>query len=353
MTQAQGRNRQTGAIPWNRLWRGLLFFGIPALAVYLLLVKLGDVEDLWSLLQELDWRWVLLGTVAYLLGNLSRTLRLLIVMHLPQRSVATAWRLLTAVLALSLSNQVLPARTGELSFLYYANRGVQADPGDALGGLILARLTDIMAILMLFLSAVVLSPNLAGVLGSANLRLVLLALAVTTLVLGVLLNLDMGRLGRLGGFFEGLSGGRFEPTSGIVNAVKQSAATIQQARNPSTLALAFLFALGVWLANFAMLYAFLVGVGIRLPLADAVVGMTVAALTNVLPVSGVGNVGTLEAGWALGFTVVGLSTDLAIASGFAIHILAFGDALLLGIPSLILIQLSRRMPDRPSGRAPV
>jgi uncharacterized membrane protein YbhN (UPF0104 family) len=54
-----------------------------------------------------------------------------------------------------------------------------------------------------------------------------------------------------------------------------------------------------------------------------VFGSTVAVIGNALPISGIGNWGTLEAGWAVGFLMVGLSKEKAIATGFGIHIIIF------------------------------
>jgi uncharacterized membrane protein YbhN (UPF0104 family) len=46
---------------------------------------------------------------------------------------------------------------------------------------------------------------------------------------------------------------------------------------------------------------------------------TFAILTTVLPFQGLGNFGTLEAGWTLGFVAVGVSREMAISSGFTYH----------------------------------
>ena len=46
-------------------------------------------------------------------------------------------------------------------------------------------------------------------------------------------------------------------------------------------------------------------------------------MVSTLPISGLGNWGTLEAGWAAGFLMAGLSKEKAIATGFGVHILVF------------------------------
>jgi uncharacterized membrane protein YbhN (UPF0104 family) len=46
-------------------------------------------------------------------------------------------------------------------------------------------------------------------------------------------------------------------------------------------------------------------------------------MASAIPISGFGNWGTLEAGWAAGFLMAGLSKEKAIATGFGVHILIF------------------------------
>ncbi len=89
------------------------------------------------------------------------------------------------------------------------------------------------------------------------------------------------------------------------------------------------------LASWAMIFwtfiAFLRGFGVDLSFLKMVFGSTVAVIANALPISGIGNWGTLEAGWAAGFLMVGLSKEKAIATGFGFHILIF---ILCGVISL-------------------
>jgi uncharacterized membrane protein YbhN (UPF0104 family) len=74
---------------------------------------------------------------------------------------------------------------------------------------------------------------------------------------------------------------------------------------------------------FWMFYAFLRAFGTSISFFNVIFGSSVALFINALPVSGLGNWGILEAGWAAGFILVGLSKEKAIATGFGVHILIF------------------------------
>jgi uncharacterized membrane protein YbhN (UPF0104 family) len=78
-----------------------------------------------------------------------------------------------------------------------------------------------------------------------------------------------------------------------------------------------------WFMVFWMCYAFLKGFGIDISFLLVVLGSSVGLMVSTLPISGFGNWGTLEAGWAAGFLMAGLSKEKAIATGFGVHILVF------------------------------
>jgi uncharacterized membrane protein YbhN (UPF0104 family) len=81
--------------------------------------------------------------------------------------------------------------------------------------------------------------------------------------------------------------------------------------------------LASWILSYWMFYAFIRSFGISVTFLEVIFGSTIAIVANVLPVSGIGNWGILEAGWAAGFLLVGLSKVDAITTGFAVHILLF------------------------------
>jgi uncharacterized membrane protein YbhN (UPF0104 family) len=78
-----------------------------------------------------------------------------------------------------------------------------------------------------------------------------------------------------------------------------------------------------WVMIFCTSYAYMKSFGIDTPLTKMLFGSTIGVLANALPVSGIGNWGTLEAEWAAGFLMVGFSKERAIATGFGVHIITF------------------------------
>jgi uncharacterized membrane protein YbhN (UPF0104 family) len=58
---------------------------------------------------------------------------------------------------------------------------------------------------------------------------------------------------------------------------------------------------------------------------------TFSLLTTILPFQGIGGFGTMEGGWTIGFMLFGMSKDLAIISGFGVHIITIFYFLVLGV----------------------
>lgn len=71
------------------------------------------------------------------------------------------------------------------------------------------------------------------------------------------------------------------------------------------------------------------GFGINLPFTKMLFGSTISVIVNALPISGIGNWGTMEAGWIAGFLLVGISKEKAIATALGVHLMIFILILLL------------------------
>jgi uncharacterized membrane protein YbhN (UPF0104 family) len=97
-----------------------------------------------------------------------------------------------------------------------------------------------------------------------------------------------------------------------------------------------------WITIYWMFYAFLRGFGIEISFLKVVFGSTIAVLANALPISGIGNWGTLEIGWAAGFLMVGLSKEKAIATGFGVHIVVFVVCTMMAFISWVTLNLHRK-----------
>ncbi|MCP4423979.1 MAG: flippase-like domain-containing protein, partial [Chloroflexi bacterium] len=111
-----------------------------------LLLRQVQLQTIWQMLTEIDIRWLLAGLGWYLLTNIFRSYRFGTLIN----GVKKPLRLLPEMIALSFMNNVLPARSGELSFPYLMQRRHNIPVGDSLTFLLIARIFDLLSVTTLF-----------------------------------------------------------------------------------------------------------------------------------------------------------------------------------------------------------
>lgn len=70
--------------------------------------------------------------------------------------------------------------------------------------------------------------------------------------------------------------------------------------------------------------------------------MSINVAFLVLPVKSIGGFGTTEGAWALGLMVIGVAKETAIGAGFAIHILALLNVVLLFVVGFLWQSLAKK-----------
>ncbi len=265
--------------------------------------------ELLETLSSLEPRVLLLSFALYSLSQLSRALRWkLLIRDLSLRDLF----LLNAVNILF--NNVLPARTGELSWFYYARR-LGVNLGSSVWSFLVGRLYDLLSLAALFLLSYLLVfyppltvPALFGV------ALLSLALPFLRLLLPT-----TGRIGELREFLER----EFTPH----------------------LSLRLILLSGLSTALKALSLYVLVGGMLGVDPFLFTLGFAGGELTSVLPVHGFMGYGTYEAGFVLPLRLVGLEVGSAVKAGFLAHSFLLLSSAIWGAPATALLHtLSRRSP---------
>ena len=288
-------------------------------------ISLGDLS---SLLKRIDLRWALLGGLGYLLAILCRAFRYKWLIHSRDVSISNLFRISVFY---HLSLMILPSKLGELTYPYFLNRLSGMPMTEGLASLIASRIYDFFTILIIFFIAFISFQSAFQVDPLLMILLIAFLTGLTFLAffyMSDLLKLFSRMLGRV---LEraGLSGRKsFQWVLDKIHAMAEDFDAIQARRTYLSVTLA---SLSSWVFSYWMFYAFLRGFGISTPVMKMVFASTIAIIVSVLPVSGLGNWGILEAGWAAGFMLVGLSKVEAIATGFGVHILLFMTSALMSL----------------------
>ncbi len=285
----------------------------------------------------MDPFWAVLGSIAYLLAIFLRALRFRWLIHSRDILLPELFRI-TVFYHLSL--MVLPSKLGELSYPYFLNKRSGLGITEGLASLISSRVYDFFIILILFLFATI------GYQGFQQINLLLTILfAILVILLVLLAFFYMSNFLEWGSSLIGKIGNRmglrrntiFQWTQRKSYEMAEDFYAIKARKTYYSVSLA---SLGSWISIFFGFYAFVRGFGLEVSFFKVVFGSTIAVIANALPISGLGNWGTLEAGWAAGFLLVGLPKEKAIATGFGVHMLIFLVCALTAIFCWISLSLS-------------
>jgi uncharacterized protein (TIRG00374 family) len=287
----------------------------------------------------MDPFWALLGTVGYLFALLFRALRYKWLIHSKDISLSELFRI--SVLY-HLSLMILPSKLGELSYPYLLNKISGMSITEGMASLIASRVYDFIIFLMIFLFASIEFQSFFKIdlffiilISAFLIGLTLLLFFYMSCLLRLFSNF-MGRISHWTGTSDRKS---FQWIQKKIHEIAEDFSAINARKTffPVTVV-----SLVSWITIFWMFYAFIRGFGIEIPILKVIFGSAIAVIANVLPISGIGNWGTLEAGWAAGFLMVGLSKEKAIATGFGVHIVGFVICAVLGIFCWLTLKSPRK-----------
>jgi len=318
----------------------------PFLGASLLLLLLSQISlaEVIHLLSRVSVPWIALGGLCYVATNVCRAFRF---GHLLSSRRGRFPTLLAIAFALSMFNNILPSRGGEVTFVYMMHRDHAVPAGEAAAMLVVARIFDYLTVATLF---VVTALTSLSHLSAQTLWIVVAMAFLLLLTMAFLAAIPwLGRRG-LGLLERWLSGARISTLTiagGILRSCKAAANAFEAIHSTRSYALTALWSLLAWLGTFAWFQAFLGGLGMPTAMRDVILGATFAVLSKAIPFITVGGLGAHEAGWTMGFMLVGFDKNTAIASGFAINILTLLASVLFGGLGLLSLALARgQLPDR-------
>jgi glycosyltransferase 2 family protein len=316
---------------------------ITVIFVALLLTQVS-IKDVITTLSQISPIYLLVGLFLYLISYLLRTWRFYLLLN----EEADIKNLFHIECVHNMLNNLLPARTGELSYIYFLKTEQNKTAGEGLSSLIIARIFDFVIITLIFLFLFLFVGNLAP-----GFMILVIAGIVFLIFLVILL------IGLL--FYGHAILDRFKPLLKFLDFKKYSLGMYITKKSEDVLACVqtynagkarmhmsvILYSVGIWFVSYLLFYLLAVSMNINFGIIPVLFATSFAVFSTVLPIQGIGGFGTMEGGWALGFIMVGVSNDVAISTGFGFHLIILFYTLLLGIFGYLSMFLSRkeRKPD--------
>jgi len=227
-----------------------------------------------------------------------------------------------------MANSILPARTGEISYIYLVKKKHNVPTGEGAASLVVVRVFDFITISLIFFISAMFVRDLPEVISKA---IWIIAGVTIFMVLILIAVANFGKLfmdvvtkitNRIG----------IERIEMIKYLLQKTDETVQSFKlvNSKQIMWIFIFSMLIWFCNYSMSYILIKQMGIRIPIFDILIGLTFSVFASILPIRGIGGFGTSEGVWTIVFMSLGVSKQLSIASGFGYHILLTIYYLIIG-----------------------
>ncbi len=293
-----------------------------------ILISQISLKDILSTLANINPAYLLAGFLLYSCSYFFRSLRFAYLLNNEIR-LGDMYRI---VCLHNMFNYILPVRSGELSYVYLIKKIHGRSAGEGLATLILSRIFDYILITSLFFISFIFLRDLKMI----SVNVILLGIAFMVLLLFLLIwFLYKGRSSfhLLEKFFGAFRIDQHRVGDYVLRKCDETAQCIENLHETKQRMWypLIISTLGVWLSIYTMNFVLIMAMNIQLTYIAVIFASTFAILTTVLPVQGLGNFGTLEAGWTIGFVAVGVSRDIAISTGFIYHFIIILYFLVWGI----------------------
>jgi uncharacterized protein (TIRG00374 family) len=237
----------------------------------------------------------------------------------------------------NMMNNLLPARTGELSYIYLLNKTNSRTIGEGVATLVVARIFDFIAMTILFFAAILMVQDIPPIIKDA---LWMIAVFVITLlfVLGMILSRGRSFVNLITTIMKSIHIEKYRISLYCLKKGFETTDSLEKIKVKNSIGQIVMLSILIWGFNYLLVYFLIVGMNFQLSFLIVILGCTFISLTTVLPIQGIGGFGSTEAVWTLVFVPLGMSLSDAIISGFCIHIVMIFYFIILGIYGWIKIR---------------
>ncbi|MBK1875742.1 lysylphosphatidylglycerol synthase transmembrane domain-containing protein [Pelagicoccus mobilis] len=286
-----------------------------------LALEITDLAVVSSVFEKMGVSWVLAASAFYVCTIALRASRFSVLLE--GRFLRNFFRLFGIVCIHQFYNHLLPARLGELSFPLLLKKRFGIEVSRSTGILVVARFFDAVSLALVVLFAA--GWYLAS-LGRTDQEGSDLVLVISLpIVFGVLVGLGMYVALRVDLSFM-IPSSRYpklrkmgQKLDSFVTRTRE--AVVRYSSFGKGLAV-FMLSVGIWVLLSVFFYLFFWKTDVALSFSEVILGSSLSHITQFLPVNTFGSFGTLEAGWTLGFKLIGIDLSTALGIGIAMHVLA-------------------------------
>ncbi|MFH2047106.1 MAG: lysylphosphatidylglycerol synthase transmembrane domain-containing protein [Pseudomonadota bacterium] len=291
-----------------------------------------DLSKTYEIMKKADLPKLLCIPIGYILLCCFRSFRL---HNTPELSNVNPLKLLSIVAIHSFWNNILPARSGELSFLYLTKKHFHMEIGHATGILITIRIYDFLMISMIFVFA-------ASFFGHVLKRSpLLISAALLIFIIIILLLWNLPRLIRILILLIRKINLLISVKEKILHLLGHFLHSTTQMGNIRTHSYLIVSTLFCSISSILIFQIVMISLNIRCSITATIVGSSFALFASMLPLNAPGNTGLLDAGWVLGFLFVGLDKNSAVLSAIVMHSMLIISASIVGLLGYLFLSIKK------------
>ena len=309
------------------------------LSIVLIVILLSQISinDIINTLRKISPLYFVIGFILYTISYLFRTMRLKLLI----KTNIKFKDMLSIVAIHNMVNNILPARTGEFSFIYLLKTKKNISVAESFAALIIARIFDIIAISLLFIVSVVIIGDLPKLI--SNVLIVLTVFLIILIILFILSVIQGEKVIRgIERIFKAMRINKTRIGNFFLTKGNEILRNFRVICSKKIVIYCFLYSLCVWIFAYSITYLLFQEMNITISIWKIIIGSSFLIFTTILPIHSVGGFGTVEGMWTIAFMALGLSKEEAISSGFTVHIIITIYFLILGIISLTLLRFKTK-----------
>ena len=232
-------------------------------------------------------------------------------------------------------NAILPARTGELSYIYLLKKH-DINLEERISTLVIARILDFIIMAIVFIFAFMLVKDHPDFIVGAFWIITIFLVFFILLLVGLLFYSDSFKNGfnRLTVIFKI---DRYRTIKKISTTVEDTISSFKKFREGKLITRTVLISILIWSVLFIAYFLYTQAFQLELEYIEVTLIVAFLAFLPLLPIYGAGGFGTTEAAITLVLVSFGISEAVAIVASFGIHIIGLLFVIILGVAGFIKI----------------
>ena len=308
------------AMTHQKVYRTVTILAALAITIVLVFFLLSQIRicDFIIILSKINLLYLFLAFIPYVCAYFLRALRFYILLN---REISVK-DLFSIVCLHTFMNNILPARTGELTYIYLLKlRNKRISEGIAT--LAFARFFDFISISLLF----IISSFFVGLFKEFMMLICVTFLIITSISCFTFMSKKFMKKRIL---------------NYLPRKIDEIIDNFMHVRKSGKLKQLMAVSILVWISLYSAVYFIVISINLNLTFFEVLFASSFAIITTILPIQGIGGFGTTEGGWCIGFIAIGLTKDAAISTGFAFHIIILAYSAILGFYSFSQIIMFKK-----------